>query len=294
MKLSTSTNLLFLRPDGHIFPLPEAMELMREAGFLYLDLNFFDWCTTPGSPYMTEQWRNWLESVLEANERLGVTYEQAHAYFFDFLSPDLDDSQKSAQQAEVLRSLDCCHQLGVKTAVIHPYTLFASNRMVADSKEANIRYIEGLLESTHRSNIVLAVENMVDLDIYPVRKYCSVPEELADLVDTINDPRVKICWDFEHGDIMGQNQPSIIRMLDSRLAATHVSEQHGYKQLHLLHRLPLSGKIQWKPIMDSLREIRYQGCFSYEAHNYLNFLPDTCIKPALQIAYLVGNHLLAL
>jgi len=294
MKLSTSTNLLFLRPDGRIFPLPEAMALMREAGFTYLDMNFYDWSTTPGSPYMTGDWQRWLDGVLEARERLGIRYEQSHAYFFNFLDPALDRERWQHQQDQVLRSLDCCRQLGVKTAVIHPCTVFGSQRMTEDSKQANIRYIEGLLEATYRSGIVLAVENMVDRDIYPIRKYCAVPEELVELVDAVGDPRVKICWDFEHGDIMGQDQPSVLRLLGDRLAATHVSEQHGWGELYLLHRLPLTGKIQWAPILAALREIGYQGCFSYEAHNYLNALPDTCIQPALEIAYRVGEHLMTL
>lgn len=294
MKLSTSTNLLFLRPDGRVFPLPEAMELMRDAGFIYQDLNFYDWCTTEGSPYMTEKWQEWLEGVLDAKDRLGVQYDQSHAYFFEFLSHELDSSEKERQQEQVLRSLFCCKQLGVKTAVVHPCTVYGTDHMVADSKEANIRYFNDLLEKTKDSNIVLAIENMVDLTMYPTRKYCAVPEELVDLVDSMNDPRIKICWDFEHGDIMQQDQPRIIRMLGQRLAATHVSEQHGWKELYLMHRLPLFGKIEWKPIMEALKDIRYSECFSYEAHNYLNVLPDSCIKPALQVAYLVGEYLMSM
>ena len=71
-----------------------------------------------------------------------------------------------------------------------------------------------------------------------------------------------------------------------------MSEQHGFSDLSKLHRLPMSGSIQWEPIMKALREIDYRGCFSYEVNNYLCFLPDSCIEPALRVAYLVGQHLM--
>ena len=294
MKLSTSTNLLFLRPGGMICPLPEAMQLMCEAGFDTLDMNFYDWGTTPGSPYLTENWNEWFERVCEAKDRIGVCFEQAHAYFFDFAAEGLDRNAWLAQQERVVRSIRCASALGAKVVVTHPSTVYGTASMMKDSKECNVRYFNDLLERTRDLNVVIAVENMVDVKTYPKRKYCASPEELADLIDTIHDPRIKICWDFEHGDMMREDQPQVVRMFGERLAATHVSEQHGAYDPDLMHLLPLFGKIRWKPIMDALREINYQGCFSFEAHNYLNVLPDTCIETGLRLAYQVGEYLMAL
>ena len=84
MKLSTSSNLVFTRPDGRIMPLTEMMRMGKEAGFTRFDLNFYDW-SLPHSPFWTEGWRQWIDQVAEEKERLGVTFGQCHAYTYNFL-----------------------------------------------------------------------------------------------------------------------------------------------------------------------------------------------------------------
>lgn len=293
MLLSTSTNLLFLRPDGHIFPVADAMEKICAAGFRELDMNYYDWVTTPGSQYAEGDSAGWLETVLTTQKRLGVSFHQSHAYFFDFADASMSQETYNAQQEQVLRSIHCSEKMGTQVLVVHPCTVYGTDYLVRDSKECCLRYFNDLLERTQRYGVTFAIENMVESNISPLRKYCASPEELVDLVDTIHDPRIGICWDFEHGDLMKQDQPRVIRMLGKRLRATHVSEQHGFDDnLNRLHRLPMSGEIQWPQIMRALREISYQDSFSFETHNYMNFLPDSCIEPALCIAYLVGEHLM--
>lgn len=292
MKLSTSTNLLFLRPDNSIYPIDQAMKAICRAGFTELDMNFYDWATTPGSPYLEADWNAWLELVVEKAHLLGVHFPQSHAYFYDFADDRMDETERSFHEAHVMRSIQCAQAMGVETLVVHPCTAYGAEYSVSASKERNLQYYDRLLEKTWRYGVTFAIENMWDLDIAPKRKYCAVPEELAELVDAFHDDRIGACWDFEHGDLMQQDQPSIVRQLGARLKATHVSEQHGFSDLSKLHRLPMSGSIQWEPIMKALREIDYRGCFSYEVNNYLCFLPDSCIEPALRVAYLVGEHLM--
>ena len=294
MILSTSTNLLFLRPDHRIYPIDLSMEAIFRAGFTEQDMNFYDWATTPGSPYMGDGWQEWLELVLETQRRLSVSFCQSHAYFYDFADTGMDESERAYHEEQVMRSIRCAQAMGVRTLVVHPCTVLGSEWPVKKSREKNIRYYTELLEKTHDYGVTFAIENMWDADISPGRKYCAAPEELMELVDAIHDERIGICWDFEHGDLMGQDQPAVIRALGKRLKATHVSEQHGFTDLRKLHRLPLSGNICWRPIMEALHETGYDGCFSYEANNYMCFLPDSCIEHGLRMAYLVGEYLMGL
>ncbi len=295
MKLSTSTNLLFLRPDKRIYPPKQAVEKIVKAGFDTLDFNFYDWVITKGSPYMEEDGDAWLAGMAVQARQLGVRYCQAHAHFYNFASDTLGDQERAWQQKQVVRSIRGAGVLGAEVVVTHPCTCFAQEGNYRTiSKERNRRYFLELLEETRDVNIRIALENMADVDTAPKRKYCADPEELADLVDSIHDERLGICWDFEHGDLMGQNQPEIVRYLGKRLIATHVSEQHGYAPVYLTHRLPMTGMIRWEPIMKALRDIEYNGCFSYEAHNYLNALPDCAIDSALKLAWDIGRYLMDL
>ncbi len=295
MKLSTSTNLLFLRPDGNIYDPKKAVHKIVQAGFCTLDFNFYDWVITKGSPYMEHDGDSWLEEMAVQAQELGVSYQQAHAHFYNFTSDELSDEEHSWQQNQVVRSIKAAEKLGAKVVVTHPGTYVTPEGCYQRvSKEKNTRYFYDLLDATKDSKIKIAIENMTDIDVAPNRKYCAVPEELVELVDSINDKRIGICWDFEHGDLMSQNQPAIIHYLGKRLLATHVSDQHGYNPVYLTHRLPMTGTLNWKPIMAALCETGYEGCFSYEAHNYLNALPDCAIDSALRLAYDIGTYLMRL
>lgn len=295
MKLSTSTNLLFLRPGGHIYSPQKAVEKIVASGFRTLDFNFYDWVITKGSPYMKNDGDDWLLTMREQAERLGVRYEQSHATFFNFLDPMLNHEMWEVKQAEVVRSIRNAYLLGSNVAVIHPASVYDEEGRVdlKTSREKNIAYFERIMTETAEWPIKIAIENMTDVDTAPKRKYCARPEELIDLVDSISDDRIGICWDFEHGYLMGQNQPEIVGQIGKRLMATHISDAHGFYPVHLTHRLPLTGKIEWEPIVQALVKSGYEGCFSFEAHNYMNTLPDGCIDSALALAHDVGEYLMS-
>ena len=296
MKLSTSTNLLFLRPDGKIYPPKKAVEKIVASGFRTLDFNFYDWVITKGSPYMEPDGDEWLISMKEQADQLGVRYEQSHATFFNFLDPAFDEATWESKQAEVVRSVRNAYILGSDVVVLHPASVYdgEGNLDLTASCEKNIEYYERLIKETSEWPIKIAIENMTDVDTAPKKKYCARPEELINLVDSIKSDRIGICWDFEHGYLMEQNQPEIVEKLGKRLLATHISDAHGFYPVYLTHRLPLTGKTEWAPIVQALVKSGYEGCFSFEAHNYMNTLPDRCIDSGLALAHDVGEHLMSL
>lgn len=59
MKLSTSSNIVFDRPEGPFFHMDRMMRYAKEAGFDTLDISFYDWAL-PGSPFLTDEWKNGL------------------------------------------------------------------------------------------------------------------------------------------------------------------------------------------------------------------------------------------
>lgn len=243
---------------------------------------------------MAEDGDAWLGTMREQAEQLGVRYEQSHATFFNFLDPALDRDTWELKQKEVVRSIKNAYLLGSEVVVLHPASVYNVEGVLdlAASREKNIAYFERVLKETEEWPIKIAIENMTDVDTFPKKKYCARPEELIDLVDSISGDRIGICWDFEHGYLMEQNQPDIVWLLGKRLFATHISDAHGFHPVYLTHRLPLTGKVDWKPIVQALTKSGYEGCFSFEAHNYLNALPDVCIDSALALAHDVGEYLM--
>lgn len=290
MRLSTSTNIYFNRPDGTKSTIERSVSLCADAGYRVMDMNFYD-CTSFKLPFVTDQWEFWIYGIKDLAQNRGVEFSQAHANFYNFCDPQAPD--KEFLDRMVLRSIDCASILGVKWLVIHAGTDFDSPRLVADSKRKNIEYFKPVIQYAAGKNVGIAIENLWDFNIAPKRRYTTTAEELVDLVDSLHKDfeNVGICWDVEHADIMQQAQGPALRMIGSRLKATHISDNVGVKYDHVL---PFDGYTDWNAFMKLLKEIQYGGDFTYEIHRYTSQLPDAMVPAALRYSVEMGNYLLSL
>lgn len=290
MRLSTSTNIYFNRPGNKKADIEDSVRLCAAAGYRVMDMNFYD-CTTFRLPFTTDRYEPWIYGIKDLAAQCQVEFSQAHANFYNFCDKDAKD--KEFLDAMVFRSIECAGILGVKWIVIHAGTDFDSPRPARDSREKNVEYLKPVLEHAAKHHVGLAIENLWDYNIAPRRRYTSNAEELVDLVDTLAEDygNVGICWDFEHANIMKQAQTPALRMIGDRLKATHVSDNIGIENDHIL---PFYGYTDWEEIMRVLKDIGYQGDFTYEIHRYTTQLPEALILPALKYSIEVGNYLLSL
>lgn len=268
------------------------MELAFAAGFDTFDISFYDW-SLPHSPFLTDGWERWLAGIERKKDELGVTFGQCHAYTYNFCA-EMTESERRRHEELTERSVYCCAALGSRLCVTHPETDFDSPALVQSSKEKNIAYFRELLRKTEQYHMAFAVENMCDYAIAPRRKYGVTPEELVDFVTDFGDERMGICWDFEHADIMKQDQRKSLLYIGKHLKATHVSDTHSMTDPDLMHVLPLFGTVDWKTAVETLKEIGYEGYFSFEVNNYGNYFPDRLLPTALKLAYEVGEYLMGL
>lgn len=290
MRLGTSTNLVYERPDKTRVPLDVTLRVGKAAGFTEFDFNSYDW-SLEGAKLRDDDWESWITGIAELAEEEGLSFSQCHAYCYSFLSPSMTGEERELHEKMVLRSIRCAGILGAQVLVTHPGTVLHSIRPRQESLQANKDYFYRYLEQCAAYNLDIAIENQWDADISPQRKFGSTAEELVELIAEINDPRAGVCWDFEHGDLMKINQPQAIRYLGSMLKATHVSDHFGWEHPHIM---PLFGKIDWQPIIQALGEVQYKGVFALEAHNYANKLPDELLLPALKLSHDIGEYLLKL
>ena len=119
MRLSTSTNIVFNRPDGHKASIQESIRLCAAAGYKVMDMNFHD-CTTFKLPFVTDKWEAWLNDVKQTAQECGIEFSQAHSSFYNFC--DSNAPNKDFMDQMVLRSMKCAGALGVKWVVIHAGT----------------------------------------------------------------------------------------------------------------------------------------------------------------------------
>lgn len=109
MRLSTSTNIYFNRPDGTKSAIERSVSLCADAGYRVMDMNFYD-CTSFKLPFVTEQWETWIHGIKDLAQSRGVEFSQAHANFYNFCDPQAPD--KEFLDRMVLRSIDCASILG--------------------------------------------------------------------------------------------------------------------------------------------------------------------------------------
>ena len=287
MKLSTSTNMVFERINMEPVEQRTAIELCARAGYRVLDFCFHDLITYE-SPFLDDRWEAYTEQMIETAHNCGVTFEQGHANVYDFLNPKADHA---FQQKIMERSIIASGRMGIPWLVIHPSTDFGAAAIFKESRRKNIEYISRLAESAEKYHVGIAVENMWDLHIAPRRYYGDNAEELVDLVDRIGGENVGICWDLEHASIMKQDQRKAMELMGSRLKVTHISDQTGINNIHVM---PFQGFTDWNEAMAVLADIGYEGNFNYEAQWFLNKVPMELVLPSLIYSVEVGKYLIGL
>lgn len=288
MRLGTSTTIAFNRPGGRKEEIPEVVRICAEAGYKVLDMNFHD-CANFSTPLLTDKWQWWVDKIADSAAKYGVEFSQSHLHFYEFFTADDDEARE--KEEIIRRCMEGSAMLGVKWAVTHAATAWDAPDLRKQSLKGNVKYFTKKLELAEKLDMHIAIENLWDLNIAPKKRYTSTAEELLELVEAIDSERIGIAWDFEHASIMGQEQLPVLRMIGSRLKATHVSDQYG---ILADHQIPYFGETKWEEILPVLREINYEGDFVYETHRYTQNMPDELLLGALRFSVEVGDYLLNL
>jgi len=289
MRLATSLNVLF---DPHFVSPEEAVERLARIGFEALDFNFCDWLFD-GSPFVDDGWAKWVEGIRKKADSVGVTFSQSHGPIFNKFGSD-ERTKWLTQMSH--RSIEAAAILGAKWIVFEPESFAGAfdEAHLASLRQRNLDWFGELLKTAEKVGVGIALENNADIFVGRERKlrrhYCSVPSELVDLVDSFNHELVGICWDTGHANIQRLDQPSALKAIGKRLKALHIADNDG---MHDQHVLPFFGTIEWRPIVQALREIGYEGDFTYEVHNSVRPLPDELRDAALHLAFCIGRYLLA-
>lgn len=263
MRISSATSLITGLPYyGDPTDLTQCFQWCKEAGFEHMDVPLWGYCFDD-KPMTHDGAEKWAEEQRRIADDLGIGIHQTHGYTLTGMQWDDPNCEYLPTFEE--RNLRCIRAskiLGADWMVVHPTNLpHAPLYSTKDAKEANLTYLAPLIEEAKKQGIGLAVENMIDYRGNR-RRYCGGdPYELLDLVDTINDPAVGICLDIGHAHQAGIHVGDFIRLIGNRLKATHIDDNHGNEDSHLV---PLFGSADWQDIAKALKEIGYENDFSYE------------------------------
>ena len=261
--LSISTWIVYERMmRDSAYTIKHALNDLKAAGFLYVDANLWN-LSRRGMPLAQDNWKDWVQQMRAHADAIGIKFRQTHGQTLsDMQWDDMNYPERDFVWAMNYRCIEATKILGAEWMVMHPYNL-PHDPLYNPKKglEANLSYLAPFIEHAKKTGIGIAVENMVDYG-HRRRRYCAGdPEELVELVDTINDPSVGMCIDTGHANNSGIHVPSFIRLAGDRLKCTHVNDNLGDKDTHLP---PYFGTIDWKDTMQALHDIGYDGDFSFE------------------------------
>jgi sugar phosphate isomerase/epimerase len=278
MNTATSLNVLF---DGS-FKVSAIDQLKRvnAAGFRFIDMNFWDWSHSPESPFMRDDWTSWVENIKDAGDKLGVTFHQAHAHVFNPFA-ESDSSANDRKAAE--RSVIGAGILGVKWVVFHAQTFEPGNYELNLKK--NNEWLSHYVDLAVKHNTGIALENFTDGKTY--KGYCTAASHLIELTDSFKSPNVGNCWDIGHAHIQGVDQYSEIMALGKRLKVLHVQDNNAVSDWHIA---PFYGTVDWNVIKNALRDVEYEGDFTFEAHTLIRAVPEDCKDAALKLLFDIGEH----
>ncbi|WP_256760392.1 sugar phosphate isomerase/epimerase [Cohnella sp. WQ 127256] len=286
MRISTSLNVF----DSGIAR-TEAVRRCAAAGFVSLDMNYWDYQKQLMQTSVNEE-EAWAREIRDTADSCGVRFTQMHGpvHGTTFTDLDWDDSLESFERM-LERSLRTAHILGVPWVVFHPANISKIGSGSRDEIiEFNARFYKKFVPILEETGVGIALENnCLNRLFFP--SYFALPEDLIELIDTLNHPLIGACWDTGHGIIESVNQKEAIVALGKRLKATHIQDNNGKKDQHLL---PYQGSIDWKEVVQALVAIGYEGDFTYETHNSVRNLPDEIRDAGLRYSYELGNYVLSL
>jgi len=257
----------------HKMPGDQAMRELKRAEFEWTELAS-ELLTDPATNSPSADMARELRAVCD---ELGLKSAQFH-YPICTLNPSVDTSgdfhpgmlTEFAHPDPARREFDLrcaeeflalCPICGVEVMVVHPggLTGWSSEAERVEIGGLNEVAFTRLAETASRNGVIVAVENMGIVG--GSQSFGARIEDLVALVDAVGSPHVGICLDTSHANVMQLDIPQTIRQAGDRLVATHISDNLGQHDDHLM---PYAGRIDWPPVVEALREIGYARLFNLE------------------------------
>jgi sugar phosphate isomerase/epimerase len=287
MRVSTSTGLI----NDKSLSMIDKIQAMHVAGFKVLDLSLFD-CIEEGNPFASPNYKEWAYELKEFCSSIDVVFSQCHSPIYNYYK---DDEQTKFLRKLGLRSLEVCGILEIPWCVFHT-TNIPSGDYSQDNKkvirELNIKHFKELCAIASDYNTGICCENLCDMyskDGFN-HSYCTNAEEIMYFLEAVDSEHLGICLDTGHAHIMNNDISDMVRTFGANLRATHIHDAFPPLDTHLP---PFLGTIEWKPIIEALIEIGYQGDFTFET-SYVRKLPESLQSDAISFLYRLGTEMINL
>lgn len=235
-------------------------QAVANAGFKCISVNFADFLDRT-----EEEWKKATDEIGNILAKNGLECIQSHPYYYDLrVSSEIVEER---YEFAIKQAIIATGALGGEWCVIHPRSSVSSGFMTSKSLEDNKKAFSEYIECAVKANTGIAAENLPIFGgmkpIWPF--YSSNFEDLANLVDSLGDRAIGICWDTGHANLMNFDQAVAFDFLKDRIKCTHI---HNNYKLEDDHNSPDIGNIPWEKVMPALIKNGYKGALCLESRPY--------------------------
>lgn len=233
-------------------PLGKAVRALDEAGIECLEYSYEHFDQFEKDDTM----RTTIRALLDETSTCRVEPSQMHAPFgeLDAQLASPDESVRSQGVKRAGRWLEYANMLGVKVMVFHTAwdrksCELPSAEQISHVRDDNLRVFREIGQAATDVGVRVAVENRLE------GTFGSRPLDLLEIVSV--DPDILgVCLDTGHANVNGLVCGRFVRELNNGLIATHVHDNDGRSDQHLL---PFAGNIDWDFFIRCLDATSYSG-----------------------------------
>ena len=284
MQASLTCSTLFPNREKKVLGWEDIFRDAAEGGFRCVDISFPTKIEEINRTILSADWKQWARELASLLKKYGLTAVQSHATYWTAMKPWAAEAEKLELYKTIIsRCVDISALLDIPWVVVHP--LCAANTYdfpMEKVLDVNERFYLSFLPAMKGTDTGVAIENLYVGELQSARHMMMLGERL-------DSEKYGYCWDTGHANITRQDQSTSIRMLGDRLKATHINDNRGAQDEHLL---PYMGNVPWEKVTSALAGIGYRGAMNYEAYGMAENLPIRYRADAFAYAYRVANDLI--
>jgi sugar phosphate isomerase/epimerase len=208
-----------------------------------------------------------IRSLAQWLQETGLTLHSVHAPITSqfgagdlwaptFSNAAADGARRQAAVDETAAALQIARRIPFEVLIVHLGTPDSRGSASENNRGAAARSAEEICRLAESAGVRVALE--------VIPNALSTPAALCAMVEReLDAPAAGICLDFGHA-FLGGSVPDAIETVAEHLIATHVHDNHGRSDEHLV---PYSGTIDWDASLISMQKIGYAGTYLMELAN---------------------------
>ena len=205
--------------------------------------------------FSEEEFKNYLSLLKEELDKYSLKISQLHALWH----PEMEKMDRSFIKSAIRKAILGASILKCPYVVFHPLspiswdTPFTKDEII----NYNTNFINDLIPLLEKLNVNLAIEN---LPFFSVPDFFSV-KGTYEFIKSFNNENIVMCLDTGHMNMFKDDPYEDILLIKDKLRVLHIHDNNGQSDSHLF---PYMGNIDWEKIIKGLKDIDFDGSFSFE------------------------------